>query len=106
MANNNPDQDVDMKKLENDIAQLRDDLTKLSEQVAERVSERGDGVRSAIDARVKALRDEIEELSGRAQRTGRESFERVEDTIRERPLTSMLAAFGVGMLVSHLFGRR
>lgn len=81
-----------------EISEIRDDLNSLKSNVIaltkhlqrdgkERVSEIGDAVWKGVDI---------------VREKGEESFNAIEDTIRENPRRSTLIAFGVGLLTSLL----
>jgi hypothetical protein len=49
---------------------------------------------------------QLEQTAGRLGNQGRVSVAEIERTIRERPLTALLAAFGAGLLFARLWDRR
>lgn len=63
-------------------------------------------VRDALGTRLESLRDEFDALSAGVMKQGRRVVAETEKAVHERPLTTLLAAFGVGMLFAHLFARR
>jgi ElaB/YqjD/DUF883 family membrane-anchored ribosome-binding protein len=83
------------KSIEEDLAALRADLKALTASVAGLAKEKGDELRADIGAR-----------ADQAAAAGRQATENVQDAVRERPITSVFAAFGVGILIGHLLDRR
>ena len=83
------------KSIEEDLAALREDLKTLSASVAGLAKEKGGEFRAELGARAEKV-----------AASGRQATESVQDTVRERPITSVLAAFGVGVLIGHLLDRR
>lgn len=63
-------------------------------------------VRDALGTRLEALRHEFDALSAGLAKQGRRVVAETEKAVQERPLTTLLAAFGTGMLFAHLFARR
>ena len=53
-----------------------------------------------------ALKDELGVRSDQAMASGRQAAESMQDAVRERPMTSMCVAFGIGILIGHLLDRR
>ena len=84
--------------IKNDLVKLREDIAKLSSVLKDVTSE-------TVQERVGALRGRIDELTGEARTHGREAIDDLSERIEERPLTSILVAFGVGVLLGRLFDR-
>ncbi len=104
-ANNKQSSDDDSATLKEDFERLRSDFQTLRSHLRDmgerRVNEAGAQGREQLDEIDALLRSFGSDLRAR----GELGQARVEDTIRERPLTSILAAFGLGMLISLLIGR-
>lgn len=86
--------ETDEGRLRADLDALRTDLDKLTEtlrEVAEGQAEEG----------LRHLRERADRVRSQARDYG----EQVEHQIEARPFTSVLAAFGVGMLLGALLGR-
>ena len=99
--------DVDMDTLKQDFEQLRENFQTLRGHLGKvgesRLSEAGAKGREHIDEIETMMKSLAQDLRVR----GELGVAKVEDTIRERPMTSLLAAFGIGMLISMLLtGRR
>ena len=78
---------ADLDQIQKDVAALTDTLKKLG---AERGHEGMDAVRRAAAA---------------TEKQAKAAVQSVEDQVAERPLQSMLVAFGVGFLIGKLFDR-
>jgi len=96
----------EIDSLKADLKSLRDDLSELS-KTGGKIA--GDSVQAARDA----LREESEKLLERwkktastAQAEGEHVAGQVRDEVAEKPLPSLLTAFGVGALVGWLVSRR
>jgi ElaB/YqjD/DUF883 family membrane-anchored ribosome-binding protein len=97
---------ADASDLAADIAQLRKDLEKLSGSIVE--LGRG-GIAAAQKGGAEQLgawRDDIDDRAKSLMKQGQHQLDAVEGQIRERPLLTLLAAFGVGLLVSRLVDSR
>jgi ElaB/YqjD/DUF883 family membrane-anchored ribosome-binding protein len=84
--------------VKDDLAKLRSDIANLSNALKELTSE-------TVHERIDSLRGGIDRLTGDAKLQSREMLEDLTDHIEERPLTSVLIAFGVGVLLGRLFDR-
>ena len=98
--------------LQNDLDQLRTDMAKLRADL----SAIGDGVKKmgteavgATQAKVKSAAqdalDEFQEKLNEAKSQGKQAIHDLEREIKEKPLTSLAVAFGVGFVLSKLLGR-
>jgi ElaB/YqjD/DUF883 family membrane-anchored ribosome-binding protein len=58
-----------------------------------------------VREQVKSVRGRIDELTGDARAQSRQALDDLTDSIEERPLASVLIAFGVGMLIGRLLDR-
>jgi ElaB/YqjD/DUF883 family membrane-anchored ribosome-binding protein len=81
--------------IHNDMAALREDLSKLMETLKAMGSERTDAARAQV-------REAAESTKARAKETSEATAQMIE----ERPFTSVLIAFGIGILLGVLFDRR
>ncbi|MGP1394869.1 MAG: DUF883 family protein [Inquilinaceae bacterium] len=97
MATRNVEQELDalrgdMEKLRGDIGSLTKTLRATAEQKA-----------SSMAA---AAKRNVDELKSEAEVKLREGTRAVESHIEERPLSSVLIAFGVGVVIGKLMDRR
>jgi ElaB/YqjD/DUF883 family membrane-anchored ribosome-binding protein len=96
----------EIDSLKADLKTLRNDLSELSKTSGKMA---GDSVQAARDA----LRDEADKLIDRlkktasaAQEEGEQVAGQIRDEVAEKPLPSLLTAFGVGTLVGWLISRK
>ncbi len=79
----------DLEKLRSDIAALKDSFQSFA----------SDRVRSTISD----AQQRLGQVSEKARTQSRQSLETLSEEIEERPLTSILLAFGVGVILGRLF---
>ncbi|MGA7714044.1 MAG: hypothetical protein WCA81_19275 [Rhizomicrobium sp.] len=86
----------DVKKLSEDVSDLKTDFAKIAESLAELVRQRG--------------QDAAAKFQGTAEETWAEAkqhFDGVKKKIHDEPVTATVAAFGIGLLLGILlFGGR
>lgn len=85
----------DIEALHAELGQLRKDMASMAGTLRDMASDFG----ASAYQRVRASASEARHRAERAA-------EEVSSTIEERPLTSLLVAFVVGLLLGTLFGRR
>lgn len=95
----------DLDKLKDDIAALRADLSSLTRSMKAMGSSTVEGMQALGAEKLDELRSEIERASSEVHRKGKASVAEVERAVQERPLMSLLAAFGAGMLITRLMDR-
>lgn len=96
---------LDLNRLRADFERLGEDIANLRQHLA---AIGGSGLRSVRETgamQLEALQRELDELSADMQRRGRDAMTQIEQTVKEKPLTSLLVAFGAGMILARLFGR-
>ncbi len=105
-ADNSKQADAEANTLKEDYERLRKDFQALRSHLKEmggrRIDQAGSRGREQVDEIEEMLRELGSDLRGR----GELGQAKLEQTIQERPLMSLLAAFGVGMLISQLLGGR
>lgn len=77
---------------------LRRDISKLSDAVSRLIGETTDDARSRT-------RERAHQTAAAAQHAAREAGTRVSDFVEEKPTTSLLIAFGIGLLFGSLARR-
>lgn len=97
---------IDLSQLKADFERLSDGLANLKQHLVGLGVEGARGLQDAGLAQIDHLKRELDDLSQQLRRQGRDALGQVENSVRERPLTSLLVAFGVGMVLARLFGRR
>ena len=107
---------VNVKNLKKDLQSLRDDLSELSKQVEGLASDAGAEVLDDVKARLANFGGSVDELISHAGARGREAVDavgemggnvvdNVEEAIRERPLTALAIAVGLGFVLSSTMRR-
>lgn len=102
--------------IQNDLYSLREDVSNLAEQVTQLLSDKSEDVVGDLKERITRMRDTIDgALSGAgdrgraAVRDARESIdgvtESIEESVRERPLTMLALALGVGLILGKVLRR-
>lgn len=89
------------KSIEDDLNQLREDLAALSRDVKEIAAQRADSEQAAMRERLETLRAKGKEAAAKAG----EGIEAVEDQIARHPFSSVLVAFGAGLILGRLLDR-
>ncbi len=88
--------DADIDTVKNDLSKLRSDIASLKDSFQSFATDR---VRSKFNS----AQETVDEWTDKARTRSRESLEDLSEEIEERPLTSILLAFGVGVLLGRLF---
>ena len=104
--NDESDKKTDTNRLEADIDQLKTDLKKLNETLIGIGREGLDAVQSESAERLTALRREADDIARKLKGKGESQYAAIEAQVQEKPLMALLAAFGLGMIISRLFDRR
>jgi ElaB/YqjD/DUF883 family membrane-anchored ribosome-binding protein len=92
----------DSETLKQDMAELRASLDRLSKDVASISQSLAQELKSRATGKADDLRDRARAVADDVSAKGKESAEALEKTVRERPLQSLLIAFGAGLLLAHL----
>lgn len=100
------DKKADAHPLEADIEQLKADLKKLNETLVGIGKDSLDAVQSESAARLATLRREADDIARRLKGQGESQYAAIEAQVQEKPLMALLAAFGLGMIISRLIDRR
>lgn len=95
-----------VQDIQGDLQQLRDDVAQLAKQMTALLSASGEEALDEVKARVRKARDQVDGAVADAGERGREMFEDVSDSVgaaieeslRERPLTTIGLALGLGFL--------
>ena len=104
--NDDSDKKADTSQLEADIDQLKKDLKKLNDTLVGIGRDSFDAVQSEGAARLEALRKEADDIARRLKSKGQSQYDAIEAQVQEKPLLSLMAAFGLGMIISRLIDRR
>jgi ElaB/YqjD/DUF883 family membrane-anchored ribosome-binding protein len=96
---------IDLGQLKADFERLTAGLSDLRQHLVSLGVESARGVQDAGLAQIDTLRRELDDMSLQFRKQGRDALSQVEQSVRERPLASLLMAFGIGMILARLFGR-
>jgi len=87
--------DEDVKKLSDDVGELKAGFSRIAETLADLVRQRGQEAAARFEATAEDTWADA-----------KHKFEGVKQKIHEEPVTAVVAAFGIGLLLGLLFGRR
>ncbi len=93
-ANEHAREDYDAMKAT--IEELTADVAALSHSLAE-------ALKTSAGSAANDIRDSVKSTADDIKNKGKASQEAIEQTVRERPFQSLLAAFSVGLLIALLF---
>jgi ElaB/YqjD/DUF883 family membrane-anchored ribosome-binding protein len=96
----------DFEALREDLRRLRADMDKLVGSLTKEQKGRAEQLRQAAEEKLGQARDRAKDSLDSAAALGRESMATLERSVAERPLTTLLAAFGAGIAIGHLLRRR
>ena len=85
----------DVKKLSDDVGELKAGFSRIAETLSDLVRQRGQEAKARLEATAEDTWTEA-----------KEKFEGVKQKIHEDPVTAVVAAFGIGLVIGLLFGRR
>ena len=91
----NDDISKELETLKKDLASLRGDIGSLSQAIKSTGEQKG-------EAAYRRVREKGEEL----RKQGEDAVEKVGHKIDEKPMTSVLTAFGTGLLIGLLLNQR
>jgi ElaB/YqjD/DUF883 family membrane-anchored ribosome-binding protein len=93
------------RDIEGEFGAIKDDLAKLRADIANLSNALKDLTSETVQERLDTLRSGIDRLTDDAKLQSREMLDDLTDKIEEKPLASILIAFGVGILMGRLFAR-
>ena len=104
------------RNLEEEVDTLKADLDKLRKDISSLVSSFGDAATDEVKTRGRRARTAVgratdragqvwDDATNEASRRGREGVAAVKQQIEERPVISLLVAFGVGLVIGKLINR-
>jgi ElaB/YqjD/DUF883 family membrane-anchored ribosome-binding protein len=91
--------------VESEFGTVKDDLVKLRADIANLSAALKDLTSETVHDQIDSLKGRIDRLTGDAKLQGRQALDDLADHIEERPVSSILIAFGVGILIGRLFDR-
>lgn len=93
------------RNLESEFDTVKDDLSKLRNDIAHLSAALKDTTSATVREQIDTIRGRIDQIAGEARSHGRATLDELTDHIEDRPLTSVLIAFGVGVLLGRLLDR-
>jgi ElaB/YqjD/DUF883 family membrane-anchored ribosome-binding protein len=96
----------DLDTVKEDLAKLRSDIAELTQSLVDTGRSEVSAARSRLRAEARNLQRELRETLSETGAQGLKTVESVEQMLTERPLVSLLAAFGLGLLVGTFLQRR
>ncbi|MCG6882989.1 MAG: hypothetical protein LJE62_04455 [Silicimonas sp.] len=94
------------KELESELAQARKDIATLASLAGEKARARTNGIAEGLEVALNDLSKEARSAFEHARSEGAAARGAVEGQIKENPLLATGIAFGAGILVAALLGRR
>jgi ElaB/YqjD/DUF883 family membrane-anchored ribosome-binding protein len=91
--------------VEGEFSAVKDDLAKLRADIANLSGALKDLTSDTVHEQIGSLKGRIDHLTLDAKDRGRQALDDLADRIEERPVSSVLIAFGVGVLLGRLFDR-
>lgn len=90
------------QELEAQVAQLQDDLKSIGETLRKLTGEKAGEVRDIAESEFRHLKRRGRHMVEEAQDQAGEYEQQLKDTIREKPLTSVATALGIGFVLALL----
>jgi len=94
----------ELQTLKDDVAKLRTDVSELVGLLKDLGADKVDEARGTVEEELRARREQLRESVGRAKARGKKAADDIEEQITEHPLSSLLAAFGLGFIIAKLSG--
>jgi ElaB/YqjD/DUF883 family membrane-anchored ribosome-binding protein len=98
------DQEIDVVK--EHIQALRAELASLTTHIKALSSAKLEQAQTAGALKIEELSGDLQRAADALRQQGQASVAQLENTIREKPLIAVLAAFGAGVLIARLLERR
>lgn len=101
---------VDVEFLRKEFNRFRAELSGMKDKIGSNASEALEEITSylngaGVTSKLSALESEIESLTARLRDSSKVAVTKLETQVNSRPLTSVAAAFGLGLLAAQLFRR-
>lgn len=93
------------RNLEGEFDAVKDDLAKLREDIAHLSATLRDTTSETVRDQISSIRGRLDGITDEALDHGRHTLDELTEHIEERPLTSILLAFGIGVLIGKLLDR-
>lgn len=93
------------KTRSNGVESIQEELATIGADIASLGNTLGEFASSEARDAIKSIRDRLDEIASKAGVAGRVQIESVQETIQQRPLTSVATAFGLGFILATIFRR-
>jgi ElaB/YqjD/DUF883 family membrane-anchored ribosome-binding protein len=100
------DMQKDLEATKEDMAKLRSDMAELTQKLIDLGRSEAGTAKNRIEAEARHLVQELRQTLNETGERGRKTVESIEQLLTEKPLVSLLAAFGLGLLFGKLLERR
>jgi ElaB/YqjD/DUF883 family membrane-anchored ribosome-binding protein len=100
------DFEKEFEALRSDLGKVRADLAGVVEALKDSGKARAEAAKDSLGELLGRFQEEFREALGVAREKGRSSVETVEHQMEQRPLLSLFAAFGAGLLLGKILDRR
>lgn len=91
------------KDLDKEVAALRDDIAAITATLTDIAKYRGNEAKAEVDKMGRKARQKGEETIEAVQHNVENAEDEIKTMIREKPITSVLVAAGVGYILSKVF---
>jgi ElaB/YqjD/DUF883 family membrane-anchored ribosome-binding protein len=91
--------------IEGEFGAVKDDLAKLRADIANLSATLKSLTAETVHDRIDSLKGRVDGLAHDAKDQGRQALDDLAEHIEKRPVSSVLVAFGVGILLGRLFDR-
>lgn len=92
----------EMQIIKDDMAKLRADVSDLVGLLKDLGAEKAGEARATVEEELREQREKLRRALGSAKERGKKTADDLEETISEHPLSSLLAAFGIGFILAKL----
>ncbi|MDZ7704911.1 MAG: hypothetical protein U5L04_10555 [Trueperaceae bacterium] len=100
------DLQAEFDQLKNDIADLQKDLKSLGKSGNDAANDAVSAARERLEEETQHLIDRLQGTAGEMRGRGEKVVSDVEDQIGDKPITTLLASFGIGFVVGWLLSRK
>jgi ElaB/YqjD/DUF883 family membrane-anchored ribosome-binding protein len=96
----------DLEAVKEDLSKLRSDIADLTQKLLDMGRSEAGSARNRIESEARNLARDLRQTLNETGEHGRKTVESVEQLLAEKPFVTLLAAFGLGLLVGKLLERR
>ncbi len=102
----NEELNKEIESLKKDLKSVRDDLGRLREVGTSAAEDAASTARERLEQETNRLLERLQAAAQDAGGRGRRVLDDVEHEMEERPMTTLLASFGIGVVVGWIFSRK